>query len=208
MLRFWRRGVEKNTWRAQLPAADGVSKPTPTYLPAREQPASDKGSSRQSCVWREGVWRKEVELKRGRKGDETPREGKRSGTRGVYRTARNKKSVYTNGLADETKETKWNKPATPSPLLIFLCKDYCGFLNISTSSRDSFLCFGKAQATQIKLWTVRNLESLLPRCDRMRVCPLLVFLCLLCAGRAQKFSALTVGSATEVPEYVPFICNL
>lgn len=33
----------------------------------------------------------------------------------------------------------------------------------------------------------------LPRYDRMRVCPLLVLLCLLCAGRAQKFSALTVG---------------
>lgn len=78
----------------------------PTSLPAGEQPASDKGSSRQNHVWREGVWRKEVELKRGRKGEETPREGKRSGTRGVYHTARNKESVYTNALADKTKETK------------------------------------------------------------------------------------------------------
>lgn len=58
-----------------------------------------------------------------------------------------------------------------------------------------FLCFGEVQATRSEFWTVRNLESLLPRCVRMRVCPLLVFLCLLCAGRAQKFSALTVRRA-------------
>lgn len=83
------------------------SKPTPTYLPpARELPASDKGSVDKIKCGGRGCGEKEVELERGKKGEETPREGKRSGTRGVYRTARNKESVYTNALADETKETK------------------------------------------------------------------------------------------------------
>lgn len=71
----------KNTWRVCLSyQRQTESLETYTYLPARELPASDKRYSPQ--VWWEGVWRKEVELERGRKGEETPREGKRSGTRG------------------------------------------------------------------------------------------------------------------------------
>lgn len=76
-------GVERKeylTCLLQLPAADGV--PPNLHLPAREQPASDKGSRLENDVWREGVWRKEVELKRGRTSEETLREGKRSGTQG------------------------------------------------------------------------------------------------------------------------------
>lgn len=137
-----------------------------------------------------------------RKGEETPREGKRSGTRGVYRTARNKESVYTNGLADETKETKRNKPAPSSPTLRFFRTDYFGFLNIVNIFQRHCLCFGKVQVTQSDFWTVRNLESLLPRCVRMRVCPLLVFICLLSASRAQKYSALTVGKATYLHQHL------
>lgn len=89
-LRFLRGGVQREvggrerkeylTCLLQLPAADGV--PPNLHLPAREQPASDKGSRLENDVCREGVWRKEVELKRGSTSEETLREGKRSGTQG------------------------------------------------------------------------------------------------------------------------------
>lgn len=98
-----RERKEYLTCLLQLPAADGV--PPNLHLSAREQPASDKGSRLENDVWREGVWRKEVELKRGRTSEETLREGKRSGTRGGYYTARNKESGFTNGLAVKTGQT-------------------------------------------------------------------------------------------------------
>lgn len=91
----------------QLPAADGV--PPNLHLPPHRpgnclHPIRDlvdkikcggRGCGEKKSNWREGEREKRH---RGR--------GKGQGHGGVYRTARNKESVYTNALADESKETK------------------------------------------------------------------------------------------------------
>lgn len=216
MLRFWRGGVEEG-WKKRIPDVFASatssrrcpSKSTPTFLPLYRlgnslHPIRDlvdkimcggRGCGEKKSNWREGEREKRH---RGR--------GKGQGHGGVYRTGRNKESVYTNALADKTKETKWNKPAAPSPPPTLLRKDYCGFLNTDDFFQRKLFVLWYSQGNTEQILAVRNLETLLTRCDRMRVCPLLVFLCLLCAGRAQKFSALTVGRATDLPERVPFTC--
>lgn len=64
------------------------------------------------------------------------------------------------------------------------------------------------QVSQTEFWTVRNLETVLPRWDRMRVYPLLLFLCLLCDGRAQKFSAITVGYKEHCTSFHTHLHNM
>lgn len=188
----------------QLPAAAGVPLNLytypPTYLPTREPPASDKRSSPQNQVWRGGGVEKRRRIGE-REREETSREGKRSGTRGGYHTARKKgECLETDWQTQPRRRSEINQqPPLHHWLIFFFHTDYCRFLNISKLLQTQSLCFGEVQATQTEFWTARNLESSLPRCVRMRFCPLLVFLCLLCAGRAQKFSALTVGRATRLP---------
>lgn len=76
------RKREKNTWRVCL-CYQQQTESLLTYTYRRgEQPASDKRSRLENDVWREGLWRKEVELKRRGTPGETLREGKGSGTQG------------------------------------------------------------------------------------------------------------------------------
>lgn len=82
------------------------SKRKTTYLPPREQPASDKGSTRQkSCAEGGGV--EERSRTEGReKGEKRHREsGKGQGHWGGFSHCQNKDSVYTNCLPDKTLET-------------------------------------------------------------------------------------------------------
>lgn len=87
-----------------------------------------------------------------------------------------------------------NQQHPTPPLTFFLCaRTIVDSQTYSKYPRHRFCALVKPRQHTANFGSVRNLERLLPRCDRMRVCPLLVLLCLLCAGRAQKFSALTVG---------------
>lgn len=82
------------------------SKLTTTYLPPREQPASDKGSTRQEpCVEGGGVEERSrtKEREKGEKRHRGSGKGQRHG--GVSSHCQNKESVYTNCLPDKTLET-------------------------------------------------------------------------------------------------------
>lgn len=89
-----------------LPPADGVplNLQPPTYRPESSlHPIRDLHGK--NHVWREEVWRKEVELKRGRKGRrDTEGVEKVRDTGGVSSHCQNKESVYTNCLPDKTSE--------------------------------------------------------------------------------------------------------
>lgn len=88
------------------PAADGVplNLQPPTYRPESSlHPIRDLHGK--NHVWREEVWRKEVELKRGRKGRrDTEGVEKVRDTGGGSSYCQNKKSVYTICLPDKTLE--------------------------------------------------------------------------------------------------------
>lgn len=105
----------------------------------------------------------------------------------------NKESVYTNWLPHKTLER--SKPFSNSGNFL---RGLLWTLKIFSASARYRVSLLQQQVSQTKFWTVRNLETVLPRWDRMRVHPLLLFLCLLSDGRAQKFSAITVGLPTTL----------
>lgn len=139
------------------------------------------------------MWRREVELERRGKGRKDTEGGEKVRDTGGFITLPEIRRVSTQTVwqTNPRRRSEINQQPPSSPLT-FLRKDYCGFLRFRLLPETIFY-LSDIQATRSEFWTVRNLESLLPRCVRMRVCLLLVLFCLLCAGRAQKFSALTVG---------------
>lgn len=176
------------------PAADGVplNLQPPTYRPESSlHPIRDLLGK--NHVWREEVWRKEVELKRGRKGRrDTEGVEKVRDTGGFPRTARIRRvSTETVCQTKPWRRVKYvSKPLSNSDNFL---QGLLWTLNIFSASARHRVKFAITTSVTDWFWTVRNLETVLPRWDRMRVCPLLLFLCLLCDGRAQKFSAITVG---------------
>lgn len=91
-----------------LPPVDGVplNLQPPTYLPPREQPASDKGSPRQEpCVEGGGVEERSrtKEREKGEKKHRGSGKGQRHGG-GVSSYCQNKKSVCTNCLPEKILE--------------------------------------------------------------------------------------------------------
>lgn len=138
-----KKGQDYMTCLLQLPAAERIPQnvhlPThpPTYRPAREL----------------YLIRDQVLKCGGRECGE-----KKSGTRGVYHTARNKESVYTNGCADETRR---NKPALPCPPLRFP-EGLLGFKKTYSTSSRHFLFARWSPGDAVWIWTVRNLEFITP----------------------------------------------
>ncbi len=152
---FWGEKEKKRGWKKRIPdvfasatsSRRSPSKPTPTYLPTRELPASDKGSSRQNQVWREGVWRKRVELERGRRDTEG---GEKVRDTGGFIALPEIRRVSTQTVW-QTKPRRRSEINQQPPLhhLHFLREDYFGFWNIyDFFQRHFFFRFGEVQATQ------------------------------------------------------------